>query len=198
MYKENCHSLWRTWFPLPRLGFHYYRLYLFRGCGRCYPALFCILENIIHRIYMSKGIKNTDNYFERVKQRANRTNYRYYFFDYLYFKGEQGHKMRSRCSGVLMLSLYWWFIIEIPCIPLFDRNLPHTWYLLCCMGMFLFPVLFCLVRYRKDRTSALANRYRHSSKNKITITLLLLLPIVLCGFELWLLAKLGWIICKWC
>lgn len=147
---------------------------------------------------MNKGIKNTDNYFERVKQRANRTNYRYYFFDYLYFKGEQGHKMRSRCSGVLMLSLYWWFIIEIPCIPLFDRNLPHTWYLLCCMGMFLFPVLFCLVRYRKDRTSALVNHYRHSSKNKITITLLLLLPMVLCGFELWLLAKLGWIICKWC
>ena len=55
---------------------------------------------------MSKRIKKTDNYFERVKQRANRTNYRYYFFDYLYFKGEQGHKMRSRCSGVLMLSLY--------------------------------------------------------------------------------------------
>ena len=138
------------------------------------------------------------NYFERVKQRANRTNYRYYFFDYLYFKGEQGHKMRSRCSGLLMLSLYWWFIIEIPCLPLLDRNLPYTWYLLCCMGMFLFPVLFCLIRYRKDRTSALVNHYRHSSKNKITITLLLLLPMVLCGFELWLLAKLGWVICKWC
>lgn len=145
---------------------------------------------------MSKRIKKTDNYFERVKQRANRTNYRYYFFDYLYFKGEQGHKMRSRCSGLLMLSLYWWFIIEIPCLPLFDRNLPHTWYLLCSMGMFLFPVLFCLVRYRKDRTSALVSHYRHSSKNKITITLLLLLPMVLCGFELWLLAKLGWIICN--
>lgn len=28
---------------------------------------------------MSKRIKKTDNYFERVKQRANRTNYRYYF-----------------------------------------------------------------------------------------------------------------------
>ncbi len=168
------------------------------SCAGYYPALFCILENIIHRLYMSKRIKKTDNYFERVKQRANRTNYRYYFFDYLYFKGEQGHKMRSRCSGLLMLSLYWWFIIEIPCLPLLDRNLPYTWYLLCCMGMFLFPVLFCLIRYRKDRTSALVNHYRHSSKNKITITLLLLLPMVLCGFELWLLAKLGWIICKWC
>ena len=37
---------------------------------------------------MNKGIKNTDNYFERVKQRANRTNYRYYFFDYLYYTGK--------------------------------------------------------------------------------------------------------------
>lgn len=196
--EENCHSLQGNWLSLFGLGLSPDRACLFWNCAGYDPALFCILENIIHRLYMSKGIKKTDNYFERVKQRANRTNYRYYFFDYLYFKGEQGHKMRSRCSGVLMLSLYWWFIIEIPCIPLFDRNLPHTWYLLCCMGMFLFPVLFCLVRYRKDRTSALVNHYRHSSKNKITITLLLLLPMVLCGFELWLLAKLGWIICKWC
>ena len=38
---------------------------------------------------MGKRIKKTDNYFERVKQHANRTNYRYYFFDYLYFKGEK-------------------------------------------------------------------------------------------------------------
>ena len=30
------------------------------------------------------------------------------------------------------------------------------------------------------------------------IFLLMLLPMVLCGFELWLLAKLGWITCKWC
>lgn len=58
---------------------------------------------------MSKRIKKTDNYFERVKQRANRTNYRYYFFDYLYFKGEQGHKMRSMFRGthaILILVVY--------------------------------------------------------------------------------------------
>ena len=36
---------------------------------------------------MNKGIKNTDNYFERVKQRANRTNYRYYFFGLPIFQG---------------------------------------------------------------------------------------------------------------
>lgn len=30
------------------------------------------------------------------------------------------------------------------------------------------------------------------------IFLLMLLPLALCGFELWLLGKSGWIACKWC
>mgnify|MGYP001755641238 len=38
---------------------------------------------------MKKGTNKTDNYFERVKQRLHPPKYRYYFFDYLYFKGEQ-------------------------------------------------------------------------------------------------------------
>ena len=134
MYKENCHSLWRTWFPLPRLGFHYYRLYLFRGCGRCYPALFCILENIIHRIYMSKGIKKTDNYFERVKQRANRTNYRYYFFDYLYFKGEVWGKKIGRMSGFILLFWYWWWVVVLPGNFLLINSVPECF----CLFMYLF------------------------------------------------------------
>ena len=28
------------------IGLHYYRLYLFRGCGRCYPPLFCFYKTI--------------------------------------------------------------------------------------------------------------------------------------------------------
>ena len=51
---------------------------------------------------MKKGIKKTDNYFEQVKQRANRTNYRYYFFDYLYFKGEVWGKKKGRMSGFIL------------------------------------------------------------------------------------------------
>ena len=156
------------------------------------------IDNINNDNNMGRAIRKSDNYFERMQARNNRKKYRYYFFDYLYFKGEQANKMGYRCSGTLMFSLYWWFIIVIPCIPLFDRNLPHTWYLLCGLGMLLFPFLFCLIRYRKDRTSALVNHYRHSSKNKSMIFLLMLLPVALCGFELWLLAKLGWITCKWC
>lgn len=38
---------------------------------------------------MKKGTNKTDNYFERVKQRLHPPKYRYYFFDYLYFKGER-------------------------------------------------------------------------------------------------------------
>ena len=56
---------------------------------------------------MNKGIKKTDNYFERVKQRANQTNYRYYFFDYLYFKGEVWGKKIGRMSGFILLFWYW-------------------------------------------------------------------------------------------
>lgn len=55
----------------------------------------------------NKGIKNTDNYFERVKQRANWTNYRYYFFDYLYFKGEVwGKKIGLLLICVFILARY--------------------------------------------------------------------------------------------
>ena len=156
------------------------------------------IDNINNDNNMGRAIRKSDNYFERMQARNIRKKYRYYFFDYLYFKGEQANKMGYRCSGTLMFSLYWWFIIGLPCIMLFNNDLPHIWYLSCSLGMLFFPFLFCLIRYRKDRTSALVNHYHHSSKNKSMIFLLMLLPMVLCGFELWLLAKLGWIACKWC
>lgn len=38
---------------------------------------------------MRKGTNKTDNYFVGVKQRLHPPQYRYYFFDYLYFKGKQ-------------------------------------------------------------------------------------------------------------
>lgn len=53
-----------------------------------------------------KGINKTDNYFERNGQMSSRKNYRYYFFDYLYFKGEQWNKKALRCSGAFVLGIY--------------------------------------------------------------------------------------------
>ena len=52
---------------------------------------------------MKKGTNKTDNYFERVKQRLHPPKYRYYFFDYLYFKGEQW----SKPSDAPVHSFYW-------------------------------------------------------------------------------------------
>ena len=55
---------------------------------------------------MKKGTNKTDNYFERVKQRLHPPKYRYYFFDYLYFKGEQWSKKAFRCSDAFILLEY--------------------------------------------------------------------------------------------
>jgi DMSO/TMAO reductase YedYZ heme-binding membrane subunit len=111
---------------------------------------------------MNKGIKNTDNYFERVKQRANRTNYRYYFFDYLYFKGEVWGKKIGRMSGFILLFWYWWWIVVLPGNFLLINSVPqwsslHLGYL---GAMFLLICVFILARYRKARVQALLNRYR--------------------------------------
>lgn len=61
---------------------------------------------------MNKEIKKADNYFERVKGRANQTKYKYYFFDYLYFKGEAwaGKKDGCRASRCCFgIGCGWWF-----------------------------------------------------------------------------------------
>ena len=58
--EEDCHSLQGNWLSLFGLVFSPDRACLFWNCAGYYPALFCILENIIHRLYMSKRIKKTD------------------------------------------------------------------------------------------------------------------------------------------
>ena len=137
----------------------------------------------------NKGIKNTDNYFERVKQRANRTNYRYYFFDYLYFKGEVWDKKIGRMSGFILLFWYWWWIVVLPGNFLLINNVPqwsslHLGYL---GAMFLFICVFILARYRKARVQALLNRYRRSKHiSAVQAYFLFLLPFVLFFLETWL------------
>ena len=113
---------------------------------------------------MNKGIKKTDNYFERVKQRANRTNYRYYFFDYLYFKGEVWGKKIGRMSGFILLFWYWWWVVVLPGNFLLINSVPQwsSLHLACLGAMFLFICVFILARYRKARVQALLNRYRRS------------------------------------
>ena len=150
---------------------------------------------------MNKGIKKTDNYFERVKQRANRTNYRYYFFDYLYFKGEVWDKKIGRMSGFILLFWYWWWIVVLPGNFLLINSVPewsslHLGYL---GAMFLLICVFILARYRKARVQALLNRYRRSKHiSALQAYFLFLLPFVLFFLETWLFDEWGWTDCvRW-
>ena len=131
---------------------------------------------------MNKGIKKTDNYFERVKQRANQTNYRYYFFD-------------------ILLFWYWWWIVVLPGNFLLINSVPqwsslHLGYL---GAMFLLIFVFILARYRKARVQALLNHYRRSKHvSTIQACFLYLLPFVLFFLETWLFDEWGWTDCvRW-
>ena len=82
------------------------------------------------------------------------------------------------------------------------ENIPYpeayTYYLfdyLYYIGFnFLFPFLFSWVRYRKKRKSALMKHYRYPKKIKIISAIFfLLVPIVICGLEIWIYGKQGWI-----
>lgn len=107
---------------------------------------------------MKKGTNKTDNYFERVKQRLHPPKYRYYFFDYLYFKGEQWSKKAFRCSGAFILLEYWIMIVAFPAFGFtsvthhFGDNAVIFYQVL----ILLLPYIFIFFRYRKDRKKLLS------------------------------------------
>ena len=139
--------------------------------------------------YMSKGIRKSDNYFERVKQRVNRTNYRYYFFDYLYYKGES---WVTRMSGFTLLLHYWSWIVILPGDIILSDSSLSSWRLVHICFMYLIIIAFILLRYRKARVQALMDHYRHLKRvGKIESIFLFLLPLALFFLELWLLGKFG-------
>lgn len=124
--------------------------------------------------------------------------YTYYLFDYLYYIGEIWEKSNSRMCGSILLFWYYTFIFVIPVYFLLLHiqeigradNFP-----LYYIGFnFLFPFLFSWVRYRKKRKSALMKHYRYPKKIKIISAIFfLLVPIVICGLEIWIYGKQGWI-----
>lgn len=153
---------------------------------------------------MSKRIKKTDNYFERVKQCTKRTNYRYYLFDYLYFKGEAWGKMPipRRMSGFTLLFWYWSWLVVLPGDILLCCNVVQRWsplHLGYLGAMYLFLCVFILVRYRKARVLALLNRYRRSKHVGVVQAITLyLLPFALFFLETWLFDEWGWADCvRW-
>jgi len=57
-------------------------------------------------------------------------------------------------------------------------------------GWGMFPIVFCLLRYRKARCDALMKHY--DGKKHIGIIKLLFTPLALFVLEQWLFGKLGW------
>ena len=100
--------------------------------------------------------------------------------------------------GSILLFWYYTFIFVIPVYFLLLHiqeigradNFP-----LYYIGFnFLFPFLFSWVRYRKKRKPALMKHYRYPKKIKIISAIFfLLVPIVICGLEIWIYGKQGWI-----
>ncbi len=113
---------------------------------------------------MKKGTNKTDNYFERVKQRLHPPKYRYYFFDYLYFKVNNGARKPSDAPVHSFLLEYWIMIVAFPAFGFtsvthhFGDNAVIFYQVL----ILLLPYIFIFFRYRKDRKKAIINHYRHS------------------------------------
>lgn len=81
---------------------------------------------------MKKGIRKTDNYFERNRITRQARNYRYNFIDYLYYQGERYGKKYISCSGNQLITLYWIGFVFLPSLPFLAprytdiiRNMPE-------------------------------------------------------------------------
>lgn len=150
--------------------------------------------------YYTKS-KKPLNYFERQKQRSHPKKYRHYFLpDYLYYCGEKWREKKgARTDGVSTLFIYWGFCVMLPLYPrLIPLPIPSLTYnervVLSLVLCFIPPIAFSLLRYRKERRSALMNHYRRSAWCKgIPVWLVCLGWFPLCIVEFWILKGMGWI-----
>lgn len=134
------------------------------------------------------------NYFERQKQRLSPKKYRYYFFDYLYYRGQRVGRTKSR--GMVLFMMYWACMllpISFTIKPLSMLN--DTSRLIIVLPLLIvFPCVFCLLRYRSEREAALMGHYRRSAWNKIIPTWLIFCGfIIITAVELWILKRLEWL-----
>lgn len=143
---------------------------------------------------MKKTLHQTDNYFDRMHQKLHLPLYRYYFFDYLYFKGKQWSKKALRCSGAFILTEYWTLIVALPSLAFTDvlhwrSNAIMIYHAL----ILLFPIVFIFFCYRRDRKITIIKHYRRSKSSRATMCLIVILPFALFFLEVWLFDKLGWL-----
>ena len=138
------------------------------------------------------------NYFERQQKKLHPKKYHYYFFDYCGEKWSEKGK-GSRTSGMTVLFSYWNFCIVLPlCMYLSSVSIVSRtdgWHII---GLFFLciipPVVFCMLRYRTKRRSALMIHYRRSEWCKgIPVWLACAMWFPLCILELWVLIGMGWL-----
>lgn len=63
------------------------------------------IQNTVGKHQLPSGRGTESRHAESRLRLAEQKNYRYYFFDYLYFKGEQWSKKALRCSGAYIIIL---------------------------------------------------------------------------------------------
>lgn len=138
-------------------------------------------------------MNNKDNYFERTRKRLHSKKYQYYFFDYLYYKGERWSEKNLRCSGSFMIWWFWWLNITIPASFMTSHwwNNPVRYSI--DIALFIFPIVFTMTRYRKERKTAVMGHYRRSKNSGFTIFLLFVLSFAILFAEMWLLEQVGFV-----
>ena len=150
---------------------------------------------------MKKGIKKTDNYFERNRRIRLARNYRYNFIDYLYYQGERYSKKYLSSSGNWLITQYWMEFVFWPLLPFWmphytdilgnileKMNLTDNLHPIMGMLVLFLPMLaaislpsglWCLLRYNKDRVAAIKHHYRQSIwKDAIPMWLLWMIPLL--------------------
>lgn len=104
---------------------------------------------------------------------------KYYIFDYIWYIGEAlKRKEGSPSSGDTLLSLTWLFAFLIPLImPLMYQLLGNPAAMILGFCLMFLPVLFCKLRYTKQRREAIFEHYS-GIKNIFTRWLVLFSAII--------------------
>lgn len=119
--------------------------------------------------------------------------YRFYFFDYLYYKGEKWSEKATRCSGGFVVWWFWGIDVALPASFMIPRWWSDSERNGLIIALLVLPCVFIMIRYRKGRKAAIMKHYRDSKNSGYTIALLFVLSFVICFIEMYLLEKMGFV-----
>ena len=103
---------------------------------------------------------------------------KYYIFDYVWYVGEALKREGSPSSGDSLLLLTWLFAFLIPLImPLMYQLLGNPTAIILGVGLVFFPILFCKLRYTKQRRESIFKHYS-GIKNIFTRWIVLFVAII--------------------